>query len=210
MPRPARRTRAKAAAAPSPRRARRLRLVLDAAAKLIARNGFDAATMRGIAAGAGLLAGSAYYHVPSKEAILIAVHAEGVRRIAAAVQAALAQAATPWDRLEAACVAHLESLLSGSSYMRVIAAEFPRRCSKAARAALVAQRDDYERIFAGLCAGLPLPAGTDARILRLALLGSLNRTLSWYRRGRGHLSPADTARAILRLYRDRLDTTAGR
>lgn len=204
------RHRARAAAAPSPRRERRLRSVLDAAAKLIAKDGFDAATMRGIAAGAGLLAGSAYYHVPSKEAILIAVHAEGVRRIAAAVEAAVAQAATPWDRLEAACVAHLESLLSGSSYMRVIAAEFPRRCSKAARAALIAQRDDYERIFAGLCSGLPLPPDVDARVFRLALLGSLNRTLSWYRPGRGNLSPADTARAILRLYRDRLDATAGR
>ena len=196
--------------APSPRRARRLRSVLDAAARLIAKDGFDAATMRGIAAGAGLLAGSAYYHVPSKEALLIAVHAEGVRRIAAAVEAAAAAAAAPWDRLEAASVAHLESLLSGSSYMRVIAAEFPRRCSRAARKALIAQRDGYERIFAELCSGLPLPADVDARIFRLALLGSLNRTLGWYRPGRGNLSPADTARAILRLYRDRLDTTAGR
>ena len=200
----------KAAAAPTARRERRLRSVLDAAAKLIAKKGFDAATMRGIAAGAGLLAGSTYYHVPSKEAILIAVHAEGVRRIGAAVEAAVARASTPWERLEAACVAHLESLLSGSSYMRVIAAEFPRRCSQAARAALIAQRDGYEAIFAGLCAALPLPAGVDPRIFRLALLGSLNRTLSWYRPGRGTLSPADTARAILRLYRDRLDTAAGR
>jgi len=44
--------------------------ILETALALLRRNGFDATTMRDIAAGAGLSLGAAYYYFPSKEAIV--------------------------------------------------------------------------------------------------------------------------------------------
>jgi len=48
--------------------------ILDAAARLFARQGFHAASMREIAAAAGMLPGSLYYHFPSKDELLLAVY----------------------------------------------------------------------------------------------------------------------------------------
>ncbi len=79
-----------------PRQANRRQDLLDAAARLFARQGFHAASMRDIARAVGMLPGSLYYHFASKDALLLAVYAEGVRRIAERVDAAVASAATPW------------------------------------------------------------------------------------------------------------------
>ncbi|MCZ7598181.1 MAG: TetR/AcrR family transcriptional regulator [Gammaproteobacteria bacterium] len=46
--------------------------------------------MRDIAREAGMIAGSIYYHFPSKEDLFPAVYEEGVRRISARVSAAIA------------------------------------------------------------------------------------------------------------------------
>jgi len=67
------------------------------------------------------------------------------------------------------------------------------------RARLVAQRDAYERRFHALIDALPLPRGTDRSLLRLMLLGALNWSPRWYRRGR--TTPADIGRAFVRLLR---------
>ena len=99
--------------APRPRINNRRTRVLDAAAYRFRRQGFSATTMRDIAADAGMLAGSLYYHFTSKTALLIAVHEEGVRRIADAVDAAVAAAdpADPWQRLEQALAARTTETL---------------------------------------------------------------------------------------------------
>ena len=74
--------------------------------------------MRDIAARAGMLAGSMYYHFPSKNDLIAAVYEAGVAEIGAAVDEALDKARGPWPRLEAACVAHLESLPADSATPR--------------------------------------------------------------------------------------------
>ena len=66
-----------------------------------------------------MLPGSLYYHFPSKEALLVAVYAEGVRRTSRRrCNAALAREGDPWERLERACAAHLEALLSRTATTR--------------------------------------------------------------------------------------------
>jgi AcrR family transcriptional regulator len=179
--------------------------LLDAAARLFGTRGFAATSTRDIAAEVGILAGSIYYHFPSKEALALAVHERGVNSILSAVQDALATAPDePWIRLEAASVAHLEALLNGSSYAQVVTPNFARALPRAFVASLIRQRDTYERLFVELVDALPLPRGTNRRYLRLALLGSLNWALTWYRAGGD--SPTVIARRIVDLYRSPLDT----
>ena len=96
----------------SPRDNKRQQL-LDAAARHFAEAGYDATSMRDIAADAGMKAGSIYYYFPSKENLLLAVHEEGIDWISRAVLAALEEKSGPWRRLELAMGAHLQALLGG-------------------------------------------------------------------------------------------------
>lgn len=168
--------------------------LMAVSARLFARGGFDATSMRDIAGEAGMLAGSMYYHFPSKNDLIAAVYEEGVAEISAAVDAAVAAADTPWTRLEAACVAHLQSLLSDTAHAAVMTADL-RRLDARLRRRLIAMRDGYERRFVDLVAALPLGQGTDRTLWRLQLLGALNWTPTWYRPGRK--SPAAIARALV-------------
>ena len=168
----------------------RRHLVLEAAAKLFARHGFHGTSMRDIAKAVGMVPASIYCHFPSKSILLLAVYEEGVARIIAGVDAAIADAGTPRVALEAACRAHLEGLLDDSAYARVVVRVLPEDAEDVADA-MIALRDAYEDRFRRIIDKLALPPGTDKRQFRLRLLGALNGVQTWYRPG-GAL-PADIA-----------------
>ena len=168
--------------------------LLAISARRFAKGGFEATSMRDIAGEAGMLAGSMYYHFPSKNELIAAVYEAGVAEIGAAVDAAVARARVPWPRLEAACIAHLDSLLADKAHAAVMTADLSRLDPRLRRR-LVVMRDGYERRFVELVAALPLPSGTDRSLWRLQLLGALNWTPTWYRPGRKR--PAAIARAVV-------------
>jgi AcrR family transcriptional regulator len=80
-------------------------LILDAARTVFEAEGLDGATVRKIAAEAGYTPAALYFHFESKEAIYAAVLEASIARLGAAVDRALAQAATPEERLRAAALA---------------------------------------------------------------------------------------------------------
>ncbi len=168
--------------------------LMAVSARLFARGGFDATSMRDIAGEAGMLAGSMYYHFPSKNDLIAAVYEAGVVEIGSAVDAALAGLDEPWARLEAACVAHLKALLADSAHAAVMTADLSQLDPKLRRR-LVTMRDGYEKRFVDLVADLPLVAGIDRALWRLQLLGALNWTPTWYRPGKK--SPAAIGRALV-------------
>lgn len=173
--------------------------VLDAAAQLFCRQGFEGTSMRDIARATGMLAGSLYCHFPTKDALLSAVYERGVARICEAAQAAVERHAEPWARLEAACVAHLEAVLRDDDYARVVVRVRPADVP-AASAGMVRERDRYEALWTALIAALPLPRRTDRRALRLLLLGALNWSQTWYRAD-GAATPRTLARRFVALLR---------
>jgi len=189
-------------AAAAPRADNRLPQVLDAAARFFSEKGFGYTSMRDIAGMAGMLPGSLYYHFASKEELLVAVYAEGVRRIKEAVAPALAKSGDPWTVLENACAAHLAGLLEDGDYGQVVIRVRPDDAPTVAKR-LVALRDEYEATFAQAIQALPLPPRTDRRALKLMLLGALNWSQTWYRSGKD--SPQVLARRFVRLLRDPLE-----
>ncbi len=188
----------------APRADNRLPLVLGAAARLFAQRGYAATSMRDIAQAASMLPGSLYYHFAAKEDLLVAVYETGVREIVAAVRAAVARERAPWARLEAACVAHLETVLQRADTAQVLVRVLPEQVPAAA-AQLKRLRAEYEAVFRELVDALPLAPGSDRRTLRLMLLGALNWTRFWYRED-GPDSPRSIARGMLRLLRERQGT----
>ncbi len=125
----------------APRADNRLPLILDEAARLFGAQGFHGTSVRDIVRAIDMLPGSLYYHFATKEALLAAVYAEGVRRISESVEAAIAGKRDPWERLEAACVAHLEALLGAGDYAQVVIRVRPSDAPSVA-GELVKRRDD--------------------------------------------------------------------
>lgn len=198
-------TRGKTAA---PDRGNRRDDVLEAAASLFANKGYAATSIRDIAHEVGILSGSLYYHFASKEELLLEAHARGVAQVTEAVQLALADAADePWIRMSAACRAHLEVLLGRSPFSQVITPQFPSHFDGDVRVTLLEQRESYEAIFRDLVKALPLPDCVNPRHFRLALLGALNWTPTWYQPG-GADSPSNIARGIVDAFRLQLDPSA--
>jgi AcrR family transcriptional regulator len=177
----------------------RLPKVLDQAAKLFRTQGFEGTSVRDIARAVGMLPGSLYCHFATKEELLAAVYLKGVEQISAAVQTAVQTHTDPWERLQAACVAHLESILQDDDYAQVVIRVRP------ADVALVNQnlidlRNRYEQLFIDLIKALPLRKGTDRRAFRLLLIGALNSSQTWYRPS-GKYKPRAIAHQFIALLR---------
>ena len=190
-----------------PRRDNRRTELLDAAAQNFRLRGYAAASMREIAFDARMKAGSMYYYFPSKVDLLIAVHERGVKRIRSAVETAIEVYSNPWERLEAAMVAHLQVLLDGGDYAQVVIRELPLH-ENSIRDRLVPLRDEYEEYFAELFDDLPLAEGISRRHMRLLVLGALNWTQTWFRPGGDN--PAQIASAFLNMLKPLANQSEGR
>ena len=182
------------------RAAARRQKVLAAASDLFATKGFEATSMRDIATAAGLMSGSLYYHFASKEELYVAVQDASISKIFDAVEAAMRGVENPWERLEAAAMAHCEALLGRSGFRVLVTPMFPPGLDQAVRLQLVAQRDRFERMMDPVIAALPLPRGTDRWIFQKHYLGAINWVGVWYD-PQGPLKPADIAREIVRALR---------
>ncbi len=177
----------------------RLPLVLDEAARLFRTQGFKGTSVRDIARAVGMLPGSLYCHFATKEALLTAVYVKGVKQISGAVQTVVERHSDPWDRLEAACVAHLEAILRDDDYAQVVIRVLPADVP-AALPDLIELRNQYEALFVALIKALPLRRGTDRGALRLMLMGALNWSQTWYRPS-GKFNPRAIAHKFVTLLR---------
>ena len=170
--------------------------ILAVAAHCFADGGYAATSIRDIARHVGVTVGAIYVHFPSKDRLLVAVYEMGVRRIGDAVDRALSEPADSWGRLEAAARAHLEALSSNCGFARVIVRVTPSDVGDVA-ADLSRLREGYEERFRALIAALRLTPGADRTLLRLMLLGALNHSQTWFKRGAGKADAAAIARQFV-------------
>jgi AcrR family transcriptional regulator len=175
----------------------RLPKLLDEAARVFAKRGFAAASIREIVEPVGMLPGSLYYHFATKEALLVAVYREGIERISAKVDAAIDGVDDPWSRLEAACIGHLSALLDRTDYSQVVVRIRPDDVPSVATE-LTILRNSYEHRFEALLEMIALPKSVERRDLRLLLMGALNWSQTWFREG-GVLTPGEIAKRFIAL-----------
>ncbi len=187
--------------APARHASNRREELVAAAATCFDRDGFGSASMREIAAEAGMQTASIYYHFDSKDSLFLAVHEEGLRRILEGTQAAIEGMEPGWERLLAACTAHLETLLGGDTIFKAIMRPIPNALD--VRERIVEMREGYEQVFRDLIDDLELPPGTDRRHLRLMLLGAMNWSFTWFKGTRPEIR--DLATSIVTNLRIPLD-----
>jgi AcrR family transcriptional regulator len=75
------------------------RRILAAALKIFCDRGFDAATMREIAAAAGMSLGAAYYYFDSKDALVMAFYEQAQQEMEPAIERILSESSTLEQRL---------------------------------------------------------------------------------------------------------------
>lgn len=192
------RKQAKDAARDAGRDAGRSEEVLAAAAALFAECGYAATSIRDIGERVGLLGGSLYHYIKSKDALFVRLHDHALRAAEDRIRAALEGVEAPGERLATACRVLLEIQLDPASLTMPLMNDF-RAVPPAVREQLVKRRDAFEAFFGELVEAAPLPSGVDRAVYRLLLLTTLNTASSWYRPG-GRLSLDDVARQILAVY----------
>lgn len=172
--------------------------VVDAAAKVFAEKGFEAARLEDIASELGVLPGSLYYHINSKAELLLLVQQRRLATIARGMREIVASEASPPAKLEQAIrehLAHLERYHPESAqwFTRPARANssFAEESDRLNREYL---RSWVEVIREGIRSG-DFRVDVDAPVVARAILGMCNWLPRWYRAD-GRLSMGEIAREL--------------
>lgn len=176
----------------------RKREILEIAARLFARNGYSATSIRDIGEASGVLGGSLYHHIKSKDALFTELHDAALDAAEYKIREAIKSIVDPWQRLEMACAVLLEIQLDPDSLTQPLMNDF-RDVPIAVQKILIAKRDRFEDMFRDLIDALTLPVEMDRSIYRNLLLSSLNSASGWYRPGR--LNPKEIAHQLVCVFR---------
>jgi AcrR family transcriptional regulator len=196
--------------------ATRADLIRAAARRHFAEHGYDAASMREIAADAGITIATLYFHCATKEQLLFDVLDRAMDRLTAAVNAALASAGPRWsDRLASAIRVHVEFCARGD-YGATISTSELRGLTGELRERHIATRDCYEQQFRDLVAGGIAAqefAPADVALIAAGILSIGLGVGRWYRPG-GRLPTDEIAAEYTRFALDGLrlrpETSGGR
>jgi AcrR family transcriptional regulator len=172
--------------------------ILDAAAQLFAVKGYGGTSIRDVADSVGLLSGSLYHHIRSKEGLFLDVHRRALEQAGDRIRLAVDRQKKPWKRLEAACVALAQIMLDRNSLFLAITDDIAR-LPPVIRPELLRQRGRFESIFVDIIDQLSLDPKVDKEIFTLALMSTLTATATWFRLD--HVSPSDIGRQIFEIYR---------
>lgn len=187
--------------------------ILLAAAQVLHRNGYEATTIKDIAAQVNLTAASLYHHFKNKDFLLLSVLEVGIDYTIAKLEAVAAADMSNADKLAGMIRSHVVSVtgnvavgaamvfeiravlnVSGKNGDDKFMAEFGARRNR-----FLARRDYFEGLFRGvLLAGIA--AGefrdVDADIVTKAMLGAHNWVGVWFRAG-GRLTGEEVADVLV-------------
>jgi AcrR family transcriptional regulator len=173
----------------------RLELVHEAARAHFASHGYEAASMRGIAADAGINIATLYFYCSTKEQLLFDVLINAQQQLAEGLRERIGAAGDAWSsRLAAAIGVHIE-FCAEKAFPTTITRVDMQRLTDEHRATYLAMRDAYERelrelIRGGIAAGEFRPV--DPTLTGFAILGIGHTVGRWYRAD-GSLTPEQIA-----------------
>jgi AcrR family transcriptional regulator len=173
----------------------RLAQVRAAARLHFADRGYEAASMRDIAAEAGINIATLYFYCSTKEQLLFDVLQESMAELMTGFRETLAQAGPTWtDKLTAATRFHVK-FFAERSFGTTLGMADLNRLTGEHRAEHFASRREYDREFrnivqAGIDSGEFRPL--DAKLVTFGIMGIGLSSGRWYRPD-GPLSPEDVA-----------------
>jgi AcrR family transcriptional regulator len=186
--------------------ANRLAQVRAAARGHFQARGYEAASMREIAAAAGINIATLYFYCSTKEQLLFDVLYESQREILAELRESIALAGPGWaDRLAAAIRLHVRVCARGDFGATISKVDI-ERLDDQHRAELVELRDAFEAEFRQVIAG-GIAAGelreVDVKLVTYSIIGTGLTVARWYRAD-GPLSAESIADTYVEMYLDLL------
>lgn len=165
--------------------------IIDAAAEIFSRKGYANASVQDVADAVGILKGSLYYYIDSKEDLLFQMLLEVHKDAHAIVTETAALDLPPLDRLRTYIRRHVEHNANNLAKIAVYYHDF-RLLTPDRRTQISSQRRIYEDFVKGLIAeakehGEVSPT-VDPQLLANAIFGAVNWTYTWYRPG-GSVTP---------------------
>ena len=170
-------------------------VIADVAVRLFGEHGYTGTTMRDIAEAVGVLPGSLYAHIDSKETLLLEIVSDGIARFLAIEQSLAASVDSPEVRLRKAIRAHVDVVAEDPQRSLVVFHQW-RFLSEPNRASAIAMRRRYANAYVkiiddGKAAGEFSPR-LDTRIAVFSVLGALNWIPEWYS-DKGEQTPGEIA-----------------
>lgn len=171
---------------------------MSAAARLFSERGYHGTSMQDLGDALGLLRGSLYAHIGSKQDLLFDVVDQGARRFLERGEQALLLNATSSQRLREFLVGHVEVAIEQLDAGRVFLNEW-RYLDDGLQKEIKAKRDAYEEMVRvilrdGVESG-ELRANLDISLAARLVLSCGNWIYSWYRLD-GELSPSAVGEAF--------------
>ncbi len=178
----------------------RTQQIIDAAARVFREKGYDGATLRDIAKEAGLLPGSLYYHIRSKEELLRLIVEQPIRDLHAHLEEIVASEASPAQKLAQALAAQLRAFDMHYPYLFVhihnvlrVDTMHPDMQKRARR-----YEEFWQQILTqGVKIG-EFPPDLDVKVTAFAIIGMCNWMHRWYRQD-GRLSVEEIIQQFNRL-----------
>ena len=164
--------------------------ILEAAAQIFSQKGFHAASMQDIAQAVNLQKASLYYHVSSKQEILLALLDRALDMLIEHMLTVTSQPFPPDIKLRKAMTAYLQDMLEHRDLASVLLLEH-RSLEPELHARHIPRRDRFEHLWRDLIQeGLDedVFCCVDPDLSARALLGVMNWTITWYRPD-GRLTP---------------------
>lgn len=160
--------------------------ILNASIRLFGQQGYTGTSMRDIAKEVGVLPGSLYAHIDSKETLLLEIVDEGIMGFLSAVEPIVDLPLPAEERLRRAIRAHVEVVAENPERSLVVFHQW-RFLSEPNLATAVEKRQCYERAFVrifegGVTDGV-FEKTLNKRVAVLTILGALNWTPEWYSPG---------------------------
>lgn len=166
-----------------------------AACKLFHEQGFHGTSIRDIAERVGMLGGSLYSHISSKDEILWEIVDAAADRFFSALRPIVDSQLGTLQKLKAAIVAHVGVIAGDMDAAAVYTVEW-RHLAPDRRDAFTKRRDKYELIFRSLVREAihsRYIAAPDETTATLFILSVLNWMFTWYRPD-GPMTPEDVGR----------------
>jgi len=158
-------------------------LILEAAAQIIRKKGFHAASMKDIADAVNLQKASLYHHFSSKQEILLALLDQALDLLIERFSAVITQDMPVDEKLCRAVRVYLGSLAEHADLAAVLLLEH-RSLDPEYHERHIPRRDRFERLWRDLIQeGVESGVfhNTDPSMTVRALLGVMNWTITWYR-----------------------------
>jgi AcrR family transcriptional regulator len=157
--------------------------IIQAAAQIFREKGYHGTSMQDIADAVHLQKASLYYHVSSKQEILLTILDQALDLLIADMSAVMAEEIPVEEKLRRAVQVYVQRLTRDADLAAVLLLEH-RSLNGKARQRHIQRRDRYEDLWRSLIKdGIERGVfhAKDERLAVFALLGVLNWTVTWYR-----------------------------